>query len=160
MACFLFLFYGIIARPMSANGKTPFLTPQQELFLAYYTNPKSDTFSNAYQSAIKAKYKEDYARNITAELPDWLQENLGDMTRLRKAEKNLDEVQNFNVVDEEGKVDVPLLEKRIKVDMFYAERLGKQKYSARTELTGKDGGAIEFLDKSDDDLAKLAGLKD
>jgi len=134
---------------MSANGKTPFLTPQQELFLAYYTNPKSDTFSNAYQSAIKAKYKEDYARNITAELPDWLQENLGDMTRLRKAEKNLDEVQNFNVVDE-----------RIKVDMFYAERLGKQKYSARTELTGKDGGAIEFLDKSDDDLAKLAGLKD
>lgn len=145
---------------MSANGKTPFLTPQQESFLAFYTNPKSPTFSNAYQSALKAGYKKEYAESLTAQLPEWLSENLGDMRRLRKAEKNLEEVQNFNVVDEEGKIDTNLLDKRIKVDLFLAERLNKQKYSTRSEITGAQGGPVEFIDKSDDDLAKLAGLKD
>ena len=65
------------------------LSPQQELFLSYYTNPKSETFSNATQSGIKAGYTENYANNITALMPDWLLENIGDMKRLRKAEKNL-----------------------------------------------------------------------
>ena len=145
---------------MSANGKTPFLTPQQELFLSYYTNPKSDTFSNAKASALKAKYTESYANNIMTLLPEWLSDDIGDMKRLKKAEKNLDEVQNFNVVDGEGKVDVHLLDKRIKVDMFYAERLNKSKYSTRQELTGKNGESLGLVDKKDDELIKLAGLKD
>ena len=118
------------------------LTPQQELFLASYTDPKSSTFGNATQSAIKAKYTQDYADNIMALLPEWLSENIGDMRRLKKAEKNLEEVQNFEVVNDEGKVDVNLLDKRIKVDMFLAERLNKQKYSTRAEVTGKDGADL------------------
>jgi len=118
------------------------LTPQQELFLASYTDPKSATFGNAYQSALKAQYSKEYAENITGQLPDWLSENLGDMRRLRKAEKNLEEVQNLQVLDEEGKVNIPLVEKRSKVDMFLAERLNKNKYSLRTELTGKEGQAL------------------
>lgn len=48
------------------------LTPQQELFLAEYTNPKSLNFGNAKQSAIKAGYSETYAENMTGQLPDWL----------------------------------------------------------------------------------------
>lgn len=147
---------------MSANGKTPFLTPQQEAFLAFYTNPKSETFSNALQSALKAGYKQEYAESITAQMPEWLLENLGDMRRLRKAEKNLEEVQNFEVVDDEGKIDTNLLDKRIKVDMFLAERLNKSKYSIRQEITGKNGGAIEInelKDKTDEELAKIAGIK-
>lgn len=115
------------------------LTPQQELFLERYTNPKSPTFGNALQSALEAKYSQDYADNIMALLPDWLSENIGDMKRLRKAEKNLDEVQNIEIYNEEGKVDANLVDKRTKVDMFIAERLNKQKYSTRSELTGKDG---------------------
>ena len=111
------------------------LSPQQELFLSYYTNPKSETFSNATQSAIKAGYTENYANNITALMPDWLLENIGDMKRLRKAEKNLDEVQNLPIVDENGKIDVNLIDKRTKVDMFYAKALNKNKYSDRTELS-------------------------
>lgn len=113
--------------------KEKLLTPQQELFLASYTNPKSETFGNATQSALKAGYSPDYADNIMALLPDWLSENIGDMKRLRKAEKNLDEVQNIQIYNEEGKVDAQLVEKRTKVDMFIAERLNKQKYSTRTE---------------------------
>lgn len=123
-------------------AKERLLTPQQELFLAEYTNPKSANFGNAYQSALKAGYSKEYSENITSELPDWLSENLGDMKRLRKAEKNLEEVQSLSVVDEKGKVDVAVATVRTKVDMFVAERLGKHKYSVRNELTGKDGESL------------------
>lgn len=125
------------------------LTPQQELFLSEYTNPKSDTFANALQSALKAGYSQEYSESITYQLPDWLSENLGDMKRLRKAEKNLDEVQNLNILDENGKPDAQIIDKRIKVDFFLAERLNKQKYSTRTEMTGKDGKDLTIsFDKS------------
>lgn len=120
------------------------LNPQQELFLYSYTNPKSETFGNALQSALKAKYSQEYAENITSELPDWLSENLGDMRKLRKAEKNLEEVQNIDIYNEEGKPDAQLIEKRTKVDFFLAETIGKDKYSKRAEVTGKGGEAIEI----------------
>jgi len=119
------------------------LNPQQEKFLERYTNPKSDTFSNAVQSALAAGYTETYANNITGLMPDWLFEYIGDMKRLRKTEKNLDEVQNMSIYDEDNKLDPQLIEKRTKVDIFLAETIGKVKYSKRSEVTGKDGGAIQ-----------------
>jgi hypothetical protein len=120
------------------------LSPQQEKFLFNYTNPKSPFFSNAKQSALDAGYKETYADNITDAMPDWLLENIGDMKRLRKAEKNLDEVQNIEIYNKEGLPDPQLIDKRTKVDMFLAERLDKSKYSTRNELTGKDGKEFEI----------------
>lgn len=134
------------------------LTPQQEKFLANYTNPKSEYFGNAVQSALEAGYEETYANNITGLMPDWLFENIGDMKRLRKAEKNLDEVQNIDIYDEKGIADPQLIDKRTKVDMFYAERLNKTKYSTRNELTGKDGEKLieSVLTKEEKD--KLLGL--
>lgn len=121
------------------------LSPQQEEFLFQYTNPKSPNFGNATQSALKAGYAQEYAENITHLMPEWLSENLGDMKRLRRAEKNLSEVQELSVIDENGKVDTQILDKRIKVDMFVAERLNKGKYSNRTEHTGEGGEAIKVL---------------
>lgn len=120
------------------------LTPQQELFLAEYTNPKSENFGNALRSALKAGYSEEYANNITGHMPDWLSENVGDMRRLRKAEKNLSQVQELNVETEDGKVLTDVLRERTKVDLFLAERLGKHKYSQRNELTGKDGQELKI----------------
>ena len=121
------------------------LSPQQEEFLFQYTNPKSSNFGNAVQSALQAGYTETYANNITGLMPEWLFENIGDMKRLRRAEKNLSEVQELSVIDENGKVDTQILDKRIKVDIFVAERLNKAKYSSRTEHTGENGDAIKVL---------------
>jgi hypothetical protein len=115
------------------------LTPQQEMFLASYTNPKSDTFGNALQSALKAGYSQEYSESITYQMPEWLSENIGDMRRLRKAEKNLEEVQNLPIIDYEGKIDTQIVEKRTKVDMFIAERIDKAKYSTRQEFGGVNG---------------------
>lgn len=138
--------------------KEKLLTPQQELFLAEYTNPKSPNFGNALQSALKAGYSQEYSETITYQLPDWLSENLGDLKRLRKAEKNLDEVQNIQIYNDEGKLDANLIDKRTKVDMFIAERLNKDKYSTRQEQTGKDGKDLipETLTKEEKD--KLLNL--
>ncbi len=121
------------------------LTPQQELFLASYTNPKSETFSNATQSAIKAGYAKEYAENITHLMPEWLSENIGDMKRLKRAEKNLTEVQEIDIMDDKGKPDSQLIDKRTKVDMFIAERLNKAKYSTRSELTGENGKPLQVI---------------
>jgi hypothetical protein len=120
------------------------LTPQQENFLRYYTDPRSETFSNAVQSALRADYTENYANNITGLMPEWLFESIGDMKRLRKAEKNLEEVQNMQVIDAEGKFNPSLVSERTKVDMFIAKTHNKKKYSDRVEHTGRDGGAIEI----------------
>lgn len=121
------------------------LTPQQELFLSEYTNPKSPNFSNAVQSALKAGYSETYANNITGLMPDWLFENIGDMKRLKKAEKILDKTLDMEAVNEEGKVDNQLLKIQNDTAKFVAERLNKQKYSTRSELTGKEGQTLQII---------------
>lgn len=130
-----------------------FLTPQQELFLAEYTNPKSANFGNALQSALKAGYKQEYAESITSKMPDWLLENVGDLKRLRKAEKTLDEILELPNEKEN-------LQAKTKVSTFVAERLGKNKYSIRTELTGNDGkelkiNLINYADAGNNDTLQL-----
>lgn len=121
------------------------LTPQQELFLALYTNPKSETFSNALQSALKAGYTQTYAENITTLMPDWLLENIGKMNLLKKAEKVMNKTLDLEAVDEKGKTDNQLLAIQNKTAHFVAETLGKNTgYSKRTELTGKDGEKLQI----------------
>lgn len=41
-------------------------TPQQNTFMEAWLQPSSPTFSNAYQSALKAGYSEYYAQKLTA----------------------------------------------------------------------------------------------
>lgn len=114
-------------------AKNRLLTPQQENFLSYYTNPKSETFANALQSGLKAGYSQEYSESITHQLPDWLSESLGNMNRLRKAEKVLDNTLDLPAVDEEGKVDHNLLRIQSDVAKFIAKGIGKATYSERVE---------------------------
>lgn len=125
-----------------ANQHQP--DPRQALFLTYYLDPKSETFSNAKQSALKAGYSEEYSDNIMSLLPDWLSESIGDNELLQKAEKRLKQILDFEPVDEEGKIDNSLLANQMKAINLVAKGIGKAKYSERVEQTGKDGGAIEI----------------
>lgn len=127
---------------VNENKQDRMLTSQQEAFLSYYLDPKSETWSNARQSALKAGYAENYANNITDSMPDWLLENVGDHKRLNKAEKNLDKLLEQ---DDDLKVQADITK-------FVAERLGKRKYSLRQELTGAEGKPLiipsELIDKN------------
>lgn len=51
-------------------------TPQQLLFMEAWLTPTSPTFGNAYQSALKAGYKDNYARQISSNAVGnkWLKE--------------------------------------------------------------------------------------
>jgi hypothetical protein len=121
------------------------LNPQQAEFLANYTNPNSDTFGNAKQSALKAKYSEEYSDNIMALMPDWLESNIGDYRRLIKAEKVLDKVLEMDAVDTEGKLDNQLLKTQTDVAKFVGSTIGKKKYSTRNELTGVNGAELKGI---------------
>lgn len=119
------------------------LTPQQEKFLAAYTDPSSKTYSNAYKSALEAGYSEEYSQNITGQLPDWLSEAISDTKLLRKAEKRLNQILDLEPVTEDGKTDNYLIANQMKAVTLVAKGLGKNKYSERTEQTGPEGGPIK-----------------
>lgn len=65
------------------------LNPQQELFFSYYLDPKSETFSDSRNSAIKAGFSELYAKNLISQNPKWFQEVMSDKELVDKARNNL-----------------------------------------------------------------------
>lgn len=109
------------------------LTPQQILFLSCYTNPKSETFGNAVQSSLKAGYTESYANNITVSMPDWLSENIGDMTLLKKAEKVLNNTLDYDPMNGKDSIDTSLVAIQNKTAQFIAGTIGKHKFSTKGE---------------------------
>ena len=118
------------------RGITKPLTAQQSRFIDLYTNVKSNSFGNAYKSAIQAGFKEEYAKSIIHKNMSWLSEisnRLGDERRLAKAESNLEQVQNIDITNGGDKIDVGILAQRTKVDQFIAQTHDKVKYSTRTE---------------------------
>jgi phage terminase small subunit len=62
-------------------NKSELLDPRQALFLEYYMKPGTPTFSNIYQSAIKAGYSETYADNMRAKTLEWVSGNVGEVTK-------------------------------------------------------------------------------
>lgn len=122
--------------------KKKLLNPQQEEFIDFYTDPKSPTFSNAYESALKAKYAKKYAENITTLMPSWLGENIGDMRLLNKAIKNLDNTFDLKTVNEEGKIDSSVLGIQSTNARFIASTIGKKRFSTRSNLLDDEGKAI------------------
>src|SRR3990167_1641851 len=136
-----------------AKATKELLDPRQTNFLAYFLDPKSATYSNALQSALKAGYAQEYAESMLYQLPDWLSENLGDVKRLLKAERNLDEMLDLDtvepliqngtlVIDEAGNLikrnNPQLLKEKKETTFFVAERLGKKKYAERKENINLD----------------------
>jgi len=144
--------------PNKANQYIP--DPRQGLFLAYYLNPKSKTFSNAYQSAVRARYSKEYAEVLTGQMPTWLSEMLSHNKMLSRAERNLLKYLEMQTKQPVITMIGPLIDKKTKkpilkentnllkiqadISKFVAERLGKKHYSIRTELTGEEGGELPF----------------
>ncbi|MEI9966183.1 MAG: hypothetical protein WDN67_00685 [Candidatus Moraniibacteriota bacterium] len=154
---------------MSEAGKSnDELTPRQIEFLRYYNDPKSDTFGNALQSALRAGYSQEYAENITHLAPEWLSESIGRRKRLlEKAEQALEETLDMPIdilkLDDDVEIvrtDPALI--RIKQDTakFIAKTQGKdQGYSERQEVSGPNGTPLE-KGLSKEDRENLDALKD
>ncbi len=132
------------------------LTPQQELFLKCFLDPKSDTFGNYKQSALRAKYSEHTSDNISVNMPDWLRNALGKSRRLAKAEQNLDNALEGLLDDpEKGKKEI-----QWDASKMVMKTIGKEDYSERQELVGKDGKDLIPPSLSPEHQEKLAKLLD
>jgi hypothetical protein len=127
--------------------------PRQRLCWEFYVSPKSKTFGNAKQSAIRAGYSPKSAGLVTQE--NWFISKYKNIERVSKAEKVLDEILEMSgkILKLQGSgedasiieiLDPQLL--RIKQDTakFYLERIAKRKYSLRNEVTGKGGEPIKY----------------
>lgn len=149
-------------KPTNPAGANQYqLDPRQKLCWDFYANPKSETFGNATQSAIKAGYEEEYAKTIT--VTEWFVAKVRRLNMLDKAEKVLEEMldldtTNQKVIDGEVYIQKDAALAKIKQDTakFIAERVGKNDgYSSRTEITGKDGEAIKTEMIPDDKFREI-----
>lgn len=123
------------------TGKTYKTTkedPRVTVFKMFFLDPRSATFWNVRGSAMRAGYREEYASNLTNRKPKWWVELLAsaEFTRaemLHDAEKNL-----RNTLKNDAKTET---QEKLRHDAskFVAERVGKEFYSTRQELTGADG---------------------
>lgn len=135
------------------NGANQYqLDPRQKLCWEFYANPKSETFNNGLASAIKAGYSESHANTITTE--PWFRDRVRRINLLHKAENVLEEMLDMPVetskmerlgfgedaeYEEVVRTEPALVKIKQDTAKFVAERVGKEVYSNRQELTGSDG---------------------
>lgn len=138
--------------PYKANQWVP--DPRQIIFLQNFLDPKSKTFSNVYQSGLAAGFKDNYARNLTAQMPTWLKERLDELKMINKAERNLNEFLEMDTTNKgttkDGKEiyefdDVGKIRIKADISKFVAERLNKNRWSERKEHTGDKGDPIGIV---------------
>ncbi len=120
------------------------LDPRQKLCWDSYINPKSKTFGNAKQSAIKAGYEVQYAETIT--VTEWFLVKVRRLNMVQKAERNLDEVLDMKTKNEEGKEIPDLLRIKVDVSKTVTTTLGKNEgWSNRQEVTGAEGSDLRTI---------------
>lgn len=105
------------------------LDQRQQNFIVNYFSPESETYLNAHRSAIASGYREEYAQNITAQMPKWLSEQLEYNNRVvTKAKRRLEQF-----IDDKS-------DKRVSSDMvkFTLKTLGKEEgFTERNETISK-----------------------
>jgi len=122
------------------NGANQYqLDPRQKNCWDFYTNPKSETFANATQSAIKAGYTDGTANTITA--TEWFIGKLWKLNAVMKGENKLKELMELPLKDPSNdKIDIGIARIQADVAKYLTTTLGKDDgYSTRSEVTGKDG---------------------
>lgn len=143
-------------KPIKVRGK---LDPRRALFLTYYLDRDAETFSNAYQSAIKAGYEPSYAEIILTQ--DWVSDNLRYDRMVAKAEKVLEdclemptEVASLVGKGENAEImtvtDSSLIKIKQDTAKFVSERIGK--FNEKSQLNVKSEG----LSKIAEDIKKIA----
>lgn len=113
---------------------------RQDVAWNLYTDQRSDTFNNAYKSAVKAGYTDSSSRSITTE-SWWIRrvKLLAEMLPL--AEKNL--MEDMEMVTEipvlvnkeiQYKTDPQLRRIKSETSKFIASTVGRAKYHTKTEI--------------------------
>lgn len=114
--------------------------PRVDIFKQFYLSPDSYTFMNIRQSALRAGYTEYYSNNISNNKPKWWVELMdsAEFTRaemIKKSERHFTDMLD-TPTDTEDKDRIKLKQRTAE---FVSERVAKDIYSTRKELTDKGG---------------------
>lgn len=121
------------------------LNPQQLDFLRFYDDPTSETFGNAYASAKRANYSDEYSKVIASRQLEWVSENVKRRERLlNKAEKKLETL-------------IDSADDRIAADMakHITKTLGKDHYSEKQEVEHSGNLTINSIAYADNNTAPI-----
>lgn len=134
-----------MAEPSNPNGANQFqMDPRQKMCWESYIDPRSETFGNARQSAIRAGYEEEYAGQIT--VTEWFIVKVRRLNMLNKAEKVLDRTLDFDPMNGGDKVDAGLVRAQTDVAKFVASTQGKDDgYSSRVEIKTVDDAEFALI---------------
>lgn len=132
--------------------------PRVDIFKQFYLSPTSSTFMNIYRSGMRAGYSEQYSLNISVQRPQWWVDMTSSDDYLRAS--MLKEAQNklYTVVSEPISHDKDDKKLQIQVSQFVTERLGKEHYSTRKELTDAGGRRLFGDEKRDSANVALGSL--
>lgn len=110
-------------------SKSHLIDPRKAQAIAYYQDPRSETFANRKQSMIRAGYDEKYADTIAGRAK-WLSESIEKgVEMIKKAESNLNEDLQIESYDGDGKYNVDKARLRLDATKFVLKTLAKAKYS-------------------------------
>ena len=84
-----------MATPNPNGANQYLLDPRQKMCWNYYADPKSETFANGTQSAIKAGYTPEYANDITTQ--DWFCDRLWRLNATFTSEKKMKELLDVDI---------------------------------------------------------------
>jgi hypothetical protein len=132
------------ARTNPHGANATLLDPRQQYCWDYYIDIRSDTFSNALQSAVKAGYSANSATHITSQ--KWFVEKVRKLGFLSKAEQIIEDILDMPIITAQwqgtGKerqqyvvTDASLIKIKQDTAKFVCERLGKNEgYTTKQEL--------------------------
>ena len=133
------------------------INPKAEIFTQFFLVPTSPTFMNARGSAIRAGYSEHYADSITVQRPKWYVD-ITESADYRRAQ--MLDIAERNLLDSVASNSDDREDKKIRHDAtkFVTERLGKDKYSTRQEVTGAGGRRLFTNENRTDALVPVSNL--
>lgn len=115
----------------------------------YYTDVRSPTFNNAYQSAIRAGYAHRTALKITKERV-WIRKARTLNEMLPRAEDVL--MEDLNIGNDKKEVSSEMRRIRNQTAMFVAETIGNDTYKKKQEVEAKVLGVIAMKNDKIDSL--------
>ena len=111
------------------------IDPQKQLFLDLYKDPASETFGNAYRTALKCGYSEAHSKKLTSRV-DWIPANMqSDVKLIQGAEQHFRDIIEL-MPNYDDKLGIDIAKMKTDVAKYITDNLAKQKYNKKGDEQG------------------------
>jgi len=111
------------------------IDPRKQLFLDLYKDPVSETFGNAYRTALKCGYSEAHSKKLTSRV-DWIPANMqSDVKLIQGAEQHFRDIIEL-MPNYDDKLGIDIAKMKTDVAKYITDNLAKQKYNKKGDEQG------------------------